>query len=132
MNKDFWDKVKRLEELAKKATPGPWDEYNDPRSNMIEGKNCEWVMGLDERYRCPFIFGDSIPDALSEAVGEFCEARVDISEANLSYIAAANPAMIQEMIAELKRLEKENDRLKIELHDMDSSGRDATKDYNQL
>lgn len=62
MNKDFWDKVKRLEELAK----------NTKHSDIVA------FLPTDNSMR---VWAD--------------------------YIAAANPAMIQEMIAKLKRLHEE-------------------------
>lgn len=95
-----------LKEKAKKATPGPWHEYYDPRDNMIEGPTCEWVMGLDERYRCPLIFNELLPDDIAETIAEHCEARVDISEEDLSYMAAANPAII---LALIDRIEKDRE-----------------------
>lgn len=86
MNKDFWERIDRLEELAKKAMPDHQVVYEDGEERYVLTK----------------------------------------------FIAAANPAMILEMIAEMRRLENENDRLKIELHDMDSSAREMWNDMKQL
>ena len=75
MNKDFWERLDRLEELAEKATRPDWE---------IRVKN-------DNAYA----------------------TNVDFHQANnLRYIAAANPAMIKEMIVEMRRLENENSKLK--------------------
>lgn len=101
MTKDFWERLERLEELAGKATLEKWQR--DHLGNVYvapKGKENDYqaIVCLTKNY------DDYVP-----------------TEANADFIAAANPAMIQEMAVEIRRLEKENDRLKIELHDMDSS-----------
>ena len=100
MNKDFRERMPRLEELAGKANSGPWQNIIGHPHQIIT-ENESW----------PVADVESFNDA--------------------AFIAAANPAMIVEMIAELRRLEKETDRLKIELHDMDSSAREMWQDMRQ-
>lgn len=86
MNKDFWERIDRLEELAEKATQGEWNVSNDH-----------------------FLIGDVNKLLIANSL---CETRGQVqSKANALFIAAANPAMIQEMIAEMRRLEKEADWL---------------------
>lgn len=86
MNNDFWKRIDKLEELAGKATQGEW---------IVSNSN--------------FLIGDAnnllIANSLCETRGQ------DQSRANARFIAAANPQTIREMIAELRRLEKEADWL---------------------
>lgn len=87
MNKEFWDKVNRLEILAQQATQGNWfvtcDE--DALETVI---HCV----ANDRYETEIasLFGNSLD-----------------MDNNANYIAAANPAMIQEMIAELRSLSRQ-------------------------
>lgn len=70
MNKDFWERIDRLEELTKKTTRSDWDIH-------VKGDNA-YATNVDFH-------------------------QVD----NLRYIAAANPAMILEMVEEIKDLQSE-------------------------
>lgn len=81
MTEDFVKRLDRLEELANKATPGPW--YNV----VVESD-------------FSVVSTDMQDDNKSIAIEP-------IEEKDSEYIAAANPAMIKEMIAELRRLEEE-------------------------
>lgn len=94
--------LEELEEKAEEATPGPWRECCAPRDNMIEGPECELVIGLDERYRCPLIVNESLHDDIAKIIAEHCEPRVGISEEDLSYITAANPTVILALIEKIK------------------------------
>lgn len=71
----------RLETLAKAATPGPWEI--DPVFNIIAKKECIYYDEYD-------------------GIG---------SASNIRYIAAANPAAILELIAELRDTRRERDWL---------------------
>ena len=66
-----------LEEAARAATPGPWKHYN------YKGSNCVLVSGK--------VF---LP-------------RLKISVADTAFIAAANPAAVLELIAELRQAKEE-------------------------
>ena len=80
MNKDFWERVNKLEALACNTNAGPWwHGIGHPHEIYTENEN--WPIAAVESYN------------------------------DAAYIAAANPAMIKEMIAELRRLEKEADWL---------------------
>lgn len=85
MNKDFWERIDRLEELAGKATQGEWDVYNLSKVFSVEG-------------------GNNLFQAYSgfDSEGHKWDGKV-----NALYIAAANPAMILEMITELRKLTKQ-------------------------
>lgn len=89
MNKDFWRRIDRLEELAGKATQGEWDVYNFSKVFSVES-------------------GNNLFQAYSgfDSEGHKWDGKV-----NALYVAAAYPAMILEMIAEMRRLEKEADWL---------------------
>ena len=91
-NKDFWDKVAELEELAEKATQGEW--HCD-----ISGYVFRKPQEPSENDKMPIVL-------LCGSVSQFEKSRFDGK-----FIAAANPAMIKEMVAEMRRLEKEADRL---------------------
>lgn len=69
------------------------------------------------------LFSFYADDTALGTVQQFCDGR---------YITAANPQAILELIAELERLEKENERWRIEVHDLDSSGREAAQDMQAL
>lgn len=73
MDKDFWEKVCALNELAGKATQGEW--VSDGHGNIDSTKR--------------FYLAENL------------------TREDADYIAAANPEMILEMIAEMRRLEKE-------------------------
>lgn len=83
MNKDFWERIDKLEELAKKATQGKWSGYyGDKNEDYIDGAiNNEYVhIAMVNKPNC---------------------------ENNTLFISSANPAMIMEMIAEMRMLKKE-------------------------
>lgn len=130
MNKDFWERIDRLEELANKATLEEWIIKIMPDGDFDDD--------------CTFI-----TTAQREKESKGAIAKVDFTEPyiienenlfpsniiqrnNAEFIAAANPTMIRDMIAELRRLKQENERLKIEAYDLDSSGGEMAKDYEQL
>lgn len=107
MNKDFWERINRLEELANKISPKDWEYTNTfGKPALISNTGC---------------YGVQIAEAVFAG-----------KEEHMEYIAAANPVMIQEMIMEMRRLKQENKRLKIEAQDLDSSGGKMAKDYGQL
>ena len=92
-NKDFLERVARLHVLAKHATPGPWS------STLLDVPDHIYahVAVSNKKEEIPAITGSQLKGK------NFIEQ--SLFDAN--YIAAANPVMIQEMIAELRRLEKE-------------------------
>lgn len=75
------DELDALEAAAKAATPGPWKHYN------YKGSDCVTVSGK--------VF---LP-------------RLEISVADTAFIAAANPAAVLELIAELRQARRERDWL---------------------
>ena len=86
MTKDFWERIDRLEALA--------DYANNKHTQQM------WL-------GTPFC---SI--SIEEFKGDQCIAFTPLSQAKKdNFIAAANPALIMEMIAELRSLEKEADYL---------------------
>lgn len=122
MNKDFWERINKLEELAGKATPGTWIIKNDP----------------EDRYDYDIAF-ITTTERQNASIGEIAQVSCyepDIIEepivkeqiANAEYISAANPAMIKEMIAEMRRLEKEADWLAEELASVYKSEFEGTMD----
>ena len=109
MNKDFWERIDRLEELAEKATQGEWVISTD---DGIDWGNL-YVTTEDRHY------ADMVEIAqVDNAFLRTDEIHTDFQKeqnANACYIAAANPLMIKEMIAELRMLEKEVDWLAKEM-----------------
>lgn len=79
MNKDFWEKVNRLKELAGKATKGEWVIDKDANYIRVDPQRL-WVFWI---------------------------GRSSNSDENASYVIAANPTIILEIITELQNLEKE-------------------------
>lgn len=102
-NKEFWECVDKLEELAGKASPGPWTT-DKSEVYLAYTPNHERTFG----YGCDNTFICDLND------GEYHEYKSSGEQvANAEYIAAANPAMIKEMIAKLRELqihEAENER----------------------
>ena len=96
MTKDFWKRVKKLEELAGKATQGEWSVDDT-------GYVFRKPQASSEEEKMPLV-------PMCRSMKQFDESRFDGA-----FIAAANPAMILEMIAELRRLEKEADWLACQL-----------------
>lgn len=89
-----------LEDKAKAATPGPWYAHNTPSGNMIEGTNCEWVMGSNSPCNnCKLTQGFSPKDF--DILGEI--DAVSIPEEDLHYIAAASPDVVLALISELRK-----------------------------
>lgn len=82
MNKDFWDNVDRLEQLAKNVKSEEW-EVADTHIVRVATKG--------------YYINDFI-----------CETS---NVVDTVFIAVANPSMILELVAELRKLEKEADWL---------------------
>lgn len=89
MDRDFWRRRERLEELAQRATPGEWQcpPYSESMVVSREGRL------ISSSRHCSFNRKFGLLDMASAAD-------------NAAYIAAANPAMILELCAEMRRLEK--------------------------
>lgn len=103
------NEITELLTLAENATPLPWWEEYDPSSNMLEGANCEWVMGLETNIEecefCKNLKPEEIPD---------CPARVKISEADFEYlVAAVNAAPVLAKV--VRQLRDENFAQKTEI-----------------
>lgn len=97
-------KLDELEALAEEATPNEWIVYREPHLvNEIQittvTRKMHGKTGIAE-----------IPQAHLDYNGRFLHEQ----KANAKYIAAANPAMVLEMIAEIKSLRQENERLNAE------------------
>jgi hypothetical protein len=88
----------KLEALAKDATPGPWHwvnrETDEPRSAG------EWNSSLRTVEVFPTQLVGPLPKFIVEA-DEICDENM---EANADFIAAANPATILALIAEVRSL----------------------------
>lgn len=103
-----------LKAKAEKATPGPWNLIGEKKT-IVTGSSGRLVSSSTH---C-MLFR---PHLLDQATGTD----------NASFIAAANPAVVLALIEHIEQLERGNERLKIELHDMDSSGREMHKDMQDL
>lgn len=101
--------IAELLTLAENATPLPWWEEYDPLDNMLEGANCEWVMGLEvDIDKCEFC-KNLKPEEMPE-----CPARVKISEADFEYlVAAVNAAPVLARV--VKQLRADNFEQKCEI-----------------
>ncbi len=110
--------------LAENATPLPWWEEYNPSSNMLEGPNCEWVMGLEvDTEQCEFcknLAPEEIPD---------CPARVKISEADFEYlVAAVNAAPVLAKV--VRQLREENFKQKAEIDSLKKETEKYKRDAN--
>lgn len=87
MANNLKERIQKLRELAEKATPGPW-QHSDP-----------WRRKKGQKH---------IVDANGEMVSchGFAATRKEVDG---DFIAAANPATVLALIAEIERLEREND-----------------------
>lgn len=83
-DKPFWERMESLDKLAEQATPGPWFSLE------IDGDAC---VSLDKE------------DDGATIIIEPIEKR------DADFIASANPATIQAMVAKLRSLERESDYL---------------------
>lgn len=108
MSDDFRDKVNRLEELAGKATQGEW--------LISTSDGIDWgdlYITTEERVKDDMVEIALIDNAFlrdDEVPNDFQKEQ----NANACYISAANPSMILEMIAELRRIVKaDEDKHKI-------------------
>lgn len=96
MNKDFWERINKLEGLAGKATPGEW--------LISTSDGIDWgdlYITTEDRNKAEMQWIATVDDALFRAD----ETQTDFQKeqnANACYIAAANPAMVLEMIATFK------------------------------
>ena len=79
MNKDFWERIGKLEELTERATKGEW--------KVIHGSEIVTESGV------------LIADVVVPPLGHDAEK---VAEIDAKYIATANPAMIKEMIKMIK------------------------------
>lgn len=85
--------LKRLKELAKKATPGPW-RASFPTANDIPIREADCQVSVKGSLIANVSHGPIYP---SEPFGSAQR------EANATFIAAANPAAILELIAQAER-----------------------------
>jgi hypothetical protein len=90
------DLLAELEQLAGKATPGPWQHVpgdDDPDSS--------WSMQF------PIVTSD-----IREVIGtEGFYSEKDIDEANAAFVASANPATILALLQHVRELTKDRERL---------------------
>ncbi len=96
INKNFWEKLDRLEWLAKRASEGNWFITDDDYSGKVITSD-----NYSEK-----VIDSVIKDQFEIRIASFEDA-VD-AERNAEYIAAANPAMIREMIGALRELFENN------------------------
>ena len=87
----------RLEELAKAATPGPWKQH------LVDDTT---VICPQRDICCTFAEGGLNDDV------DF-SSDTEQREADAAFIAAANPATILELLAEIERLRGRNGKLRI-------------------
>lgn len=96
-----------LKEKAEKATPGPWKLYNDDSVGYVElaydppkkDRVHDWSNNLPE-FVCDF---DD---------GEYHQYKsIKEANANASFVAAANPAIMLALITRIEELESENNAL---------------------
>ena len=93
--------TKELRRLAQAATPGPW--INHGRQPNVAGLPHSAVAAKTLLAR-----------VYSEAYGD-----VEQETANASFIAAANPAAISELLDRLEAAEKERDALRAKITEME-------------
>lgn len=112
---DLAETVKRLRELAEKATPGPW------QSRGLGGDSI--LLAPTHKWNKPYIIPEhgyplALPRTYETAREDGSpETRVDFSSAGFAhddarYIAAANPAAISSILDALEGLERERDGYK--------------------
>lgn len=90
-----------LKEKAQKATPGEWYWL------FIPDRKFTSITTHDRRWAC-------MPGIAAVSMTNYDDKAVDIEieqNANAEYIAAANPAIVLELIASYERLQKENAEL---------------------
>ena len=86
--------IEELQRLAEAATPGPW-EVGNHASQVTSSCTCCGLIAT-----CA-LFGFESGDRETDAAQHY----------NSDYIAAANPAAVLELLAYVKRLERENESL---------------------
>lgn len=95
-----------LKRLAEEATPGPWT-YRDMRPNTY---GPAFVDASDVQSLA--ICGDAV--GRSDTHGFCLQVDADVRMANAAFIAAANPAVVLELLSEIEGLKAERDVLEVE------------------
>ena len=100
----------RLEQLARAATPGPWTWEASERDELTGAVIYHHISSLAEPAR-----GQGVADTYHADAVEFNDGTVHPvygKKENAAFIAAASPATVLELVAELRRLrDAENDAL---------------------
>jgi len=99
--------IEELKRLAEAATPGPWEYDHGCIADNGKAIISEYFVRLD---------GDDVSIAADIIDPESCRP----SKSNAAYIAAANPAAVLELIAEIDRLRKANDRAQAEIRALEA------------
>ena len=94
----------KLKELAQKATPGPWTECGHGH----EQDGCV----------CGMVYAGLVPAVCTvetDSPAEGVQRSREKKRADAAFIAAANPQVVMEIIAEVERLREANDMLRAEV-----------------
>lgn len=94
MNQELQEIITELEELAQKATPGPWHA-----SARTTARNCPQSLVVSENGLVAEV--KSLRGSL-----HLYGSRNDVRAWDAAWIAAANPAFILTLLAEIERLDK--------------------------
>ena len=100
--------INELRQLAQVATPGPWLLRTVPTSAGL----CHIISAAD--WRGAFIYGDGLRIGVDDSLPKAQELA-----ANAHLIAAANPAVISELLNRLEAAEKERDDLRAKIEQME-------------
>ena len=105
MTKDFWQKINKLEEVAQRATQEEW--LNKLDESIAPHGICVTTEEREKNKMAEIAIIDNALLKWDETWTDFQKEQ----NANAHFIGAASPALIVEMIAKLRRLEKEADWL---------------------
>lgn len=94
--------IAELEELAIKATPGPWQHVEGD-----DNPDASWAMQF------PVVTSEA--QEIIGTEGFYSDKQID--EANAAFVAAANPATILALLAERAELKRDAERLNYMIHE---------------
>ncbi|MBX9348792.1 hypothetical protein K5M36_17025 [Chromobacterium vaccinii] len=103
------DQLAALRAAAKAATPGPWQVVTDEHPHCLGGKHIErriftsWEHPQLRDFSPVVTMSVGVP----EVAGERAIQMASIRQADADYIAAANPAVVQELLADLEAMAQE-------------------------
>lgn len=99
--------LERLEELAKKATPGPW------------------ISRAYAETKVPEVVGPVKPNDMRDRIALCALGRDrDQTWSNFNYIAAVSPDVVLSLITELRELRDKNDGLQASLNEIQNAVRE--------